>query len=284
MPLTTSTTIRLHYDIAGTGAPLCLINGYRQSSAAWPQPFIARLAQRHTVITFDNRGTGRSDKPPDGYAFNVQARDIIGLVDELGFARVHLLGFSMGGAIAQEVVAACPERIDRLVLFGTFCGGIVSQMAPWSVLRLLFATDGLTPEQAAQQVLPVTYTPAYLAAHADEVERQMQRELIDPTPGFVSRRQMEALRRFDRFRDLAKIHSPTLVTTGAEDRLVSPRNSMIMARHIPHARLELLADLGHRAIWEAPEEMAELIGDFLAGPRCKSVRDRSPSTADLCGP
>ena len=77
---------------------------------------------------------------------------------------------------------------------------------------------------------------------------------------------MEALRTFDSYRDLPRIGATTLVATGAHDVLVKPRNSEILASRIPNARLELLADLGHRAIWEAPEEMADLIGDFLTGP------------------
>ena len=83
---------------------------------------------------------------------------------------------------------------------------------------------------------------------------------------FVAQRQMEALRQFDRYHDLPRIDANTLVAAGTLDVLVKPRNAVILASRIPNARLELLADLGHRAIWEAPEEMAELIGDFLTGP------------------
>jgi pimeloyl-ACP methyl ester carboxylesterase len=105
-----------------------------------------------------------------------------------------------------------------------------------------------------------------LAAHADAVERQMRREMEHPTPTYVAERQMEALRKFDSYRDLPRIQAPTLVATGAHDELVKPRNSEILASRIPNARREMLADLGHRAIWEAPEEIAHLVGDFLTRP------------------
>lgn len=187
-----------------------------------------------------------------------------GLLDALGLARVHLFGFSMGGAIAQEVVTGHQERVERLILFGTFCGGPWSTPAPWSVLRRLFETERLTPEEAARQAWPVTYSQDYLAANREAIEQQMWRELEHPTPGVVARQQMEAIRRFDAYRALPKVRSPTLVATGVADVLVPPRNSITLAARIPGARLELLNDLGHRAIWEAPEEMAELIGDFLA--------------------
>jgi pimeloyl-ACP methyl ester carboxylesterase len=266
MPLTKTTEVSLYYEVVGEGPPVCLINGYRLSSAAWPSPFIARLAARCSVVAFDNRGTGRSDMPDDGYEFGNQARDVIGLLDDLRLPRVHLLGFSMGGAIAQEVAIRHADRVDRLVLFATFCGGAWAEPTPLSVISRILVTDGLSPEEAARQSWPVTYSPDYLAANADEVEQQMRRELDYPTPTFVARRQTEALRKFDSYRRLPHIRAATLVATGTHDVLVRPRNSAILASRIPNARLETLADLGHRAIWEAPEEMAELIGDFLTGP------------------
>lgn len=264
MPFADTNGISLHYDIVGDGPPLCLIGGYRQSSDAWPRPFIEKLSLRCRVITFDNRGTGRSDKPAGGYDFHHQALDVVGLLDAAGVGRTHLLGFSMGGAIAQRVVVGFPERIDRLALFGTFCGGVFAQSAPWSVMQLFFMTEGLTPEEAARRIWPVTYGADYLAANADAVERQMRRELAHPTPGFVARKQMEALRGFDSHADLPHIRAATLVATGGADKLVMPRNSKILASRIPGARLEILQDLGHRAIWESPDEMADLVGDFFA--------------------
>jgi pimeloyl-ACP methyl ester carboxylesterase len=270
MPLTGNTQVSLYHDVVGDGPPVCLINGYRLSSAAWPHPFIARLSMRCSVISFDNRGTGRSDKPDDGYEFANQAQDVIGLLNDLRLPRVHLLGFSMGGAIAQECAIRYPDRVDRLILFATFCGGVWAEPTPSSVINRILMTDGLTPEEAARQSWPVTYAPDYLASNAEEVEQQMRRELEHPTPTSVARRQTEALRNFDSYRRLPQIGATTLVVTGTHDILVKPRNAAILASRIPNARLEMLADLGHRAIWEAPEEMAELIGDFLTGPNRKA--------------
>jgi 3-oxoadipate enol-lactonase len=266
MPFSTKNGISLYYDVAGEGPAVCLINGYRLSGAAWPDAFINQLASRFEIISFDNRGTGRSDKPPGGYEFANMATDVLGLMDTLQLQRVHLLGFSMGGAIAQEFAIHHPDRLDRLILFGTFCGGIWAEPASYSVFKLLLTADDQSPEEAARQAWPVTYSPEYLATNADAVEQQMRRELEHPTPTFVAQRQMEALRQFDGYGDLPNIRAPTLVATGAEDVLVKPRNSQILASRIPNSRLELLADLGHRAIWEAPEEIADLAGDYLARP------------------
>ncbi len=109
----------------------------------------------------------------------------------------------------------------------------------------------------------MTYSPEYLATHAAAVEQQMRRELEYPTPSFVAKRQMEAILKSDRYWDLPRIGAAGLVATGGHDVLVKPRNSAIPVSRIPNARLKLLADLGHRAIWEAPEEIAEFICDFI---------------------
>jgi 3-oxoadipate enol-lactonase len=276
MPFSTATGLSLYYDIVGDGPALCLINGYRLSGAAWPASFIARLSARCCVIFLDNRGTGRSEKPDSGYEFGKMAKDVVGLLNDLRLPRVNLFGFSMGGAIAQEVALRYADRVGRLILFGTFCGGIWAEPASLSVFRRLSVTGNQSPEDAARQAWPVTYSPDYLAANAEAVEQQLRREMEHPTPMFVAQRQMEALRQFDRYWDLPRIAARTLVATGTHDILVKPRNSMILASRIPNARLELLADLGHRAVWEAPEEIADLISDFLCGPAGRSQIVRAP--------
>src|ERR1700757_3018952 len=96
--------IRMAYHVRGNGPPLVLVMDYRLNSAAWPATFVEQLARRFTVITLDNRGTGLSDKPVQGYAIANMARDVHGLLEELELEQVHLLGYSMGGAIAQAFV------------------------------------------------------------------------------------------------------------------------------------------------------------------------------------
>ena len=240
--------------------PVCLINGYRLSGAAWPEAFIDRLSMRCSVISFDNRGTGRSDKPEHRIEFGNQARDVIGLLDDLGLLPICWV-FRWAGRLRTAIWHA--DRVDRLILFATFCGGIWAEPAPLSVISRILVTEGLSAEEAARQAWPVTYS-ARLPGGQCSGRRAADAARTGVSHPDVRRATTDrGVAEVDSYRRLPQIRATTLVATGTHDVLVNPRNAAILAARIPSARLKSLADLGHRAIWEAPEEMAELIGDFL---------------------
>jgi pimeloyl-ACP methyl ester carboxylesterase len=256
--------VRIAYRVRGSGPPLVLIMGYRLSSRAWPLDFIEKLAERFTVVLFDNRGTGESDKPTTGYEISNMARDVCGLVDHLVIARANILGYSMGGAIAQEFVRQFPDRVLGLVLCATMCGGPRATYASSSVVRVMREHDGLTPEQIARRIWTVTYSPDYLERHRELAEDQMRREIAAPTPLHAADLQFQAFAEFDCSHSLPAIQAPTLVLTGDLDRLVSPKNSKFMASLIPGARLIVIPDCGHRMMWEATDECVGLVSEFLS--------------------
>src|SRR3954467_9160182 len=97
--------VSLRYEVTGEGPPLCLIIGYRLHGAAWPGAFVENLARCFSVLTFDNRGTGLSEKPAYGYSLDIMAADVAGLLDSLGWASGPVLGFPPGGGPP-------PERAD----------------------------------------------------------------------------------------------------------------------------------------------------------------------------
>ena len=255
--------VNIAYAVHGSGPPLVLVMGYRLNSTAWPATFIAQLAQRFTVITLDNRGTGLSDKPVTGYAIANMARDVRGLLDELKFERAHMLGYSMGGAIAQEFVRQFPDRVKGLILCATMAGGPSATYAEPPVVRVMRDLDGLTPEQAARRIWSVTYAPGYLDKHRTLAEEQMKREIAMPTPLHAADLQFQAFAEFDCSRQLAAITKPTLVLTGDLDQLISPQNSLKMAKLIPGARLTIVPGGGHRVMWEATHECIAHIAGFL---------------------
>jgi pimeloyl-ACP methyl ester carboxylesterase len=257
--------IKIAYGVLGSGPPLVLIMGYRLSSLAWPLDFIEALAEKFTVVLFDNRGTGASDKPTIGYEISNMARDVSGLLDHLEIARTNILGYSMGGAIAQEFVRQFPDRVLGLVLCATMCGGPRATYAPPSVVKVMRELDGLTPEEIARQIWSVTYAPGYLESHRELAENQMRREIAAPTPLHAADLQYQAFAEFDCSKALPNIRVPTLVMTGDLDRLVAPQNSKFIAGLIPGARLIVIPGCGHRMMWEATDECVGFVTKFLTG-------------------
>jgi pimeloyl-ACP methyl ester carboxylesterase len=256
--------INIAYRVQGDGPPLVLIMGYRLSSAAWPARFVEALAKKFTVVTFDNRGTGQSGKPVSGYALANMARDVAALLDEIGIESACVLGYSMGGAIAQEFTKQFPHRVDGLILCATMCGGPRATFADASVVRVLRDLDGYSPEQIARRIWEVTYAPGYLQENREQAEDQMRRETALPTPLHASDLQFQAFAEFDGARALSQIRCPTLVLTGDLDRLIRPENSKMLAQLIPGAKLVVIPGGGHRVLWEAVEECTDLITGFLA--------------------
>jgi pimeloyl-ACP methyl ester carboxylesterase len=259
--------VNIAHRVQGEGPPLVLVMGYRLSSIAWPEAFIKALARRFAVITLDNRGTGLSDKPVEGYAIANMARDIRGLLDEIEIGRVHILGYSMGGAIAQEFVRQFPERVSSLILCATMCGGPGAVYAKSSVVSVMRDLDGLSAEEAARRIWKVTYSPDYLERHPEIAEEQMRREIALPTPLHAADLQFQAFATFDGSKALSSIRCPTLVLTGDLDELIAPQNSRMMAKLIPDAKLVIMQGRGHRVMWEAGEECASLVAEFISAAR-----------------
>ena len=154
--------INIAFRVQGEGPPLVLIMGYRLSSAAWPAKFVETLAKNFTVITFDNRGTGHSDKPVTGYALANMACDVGGLLDEIGIENTYVLGYSMGGAIAQEFVRQFPDRVTGLILCATMCGGPRATYAEAFCRSCHARPRWVIAEQIARRIWQVTYAPHYL--------------------------------------------------------------------------------------------------------------------------
>ncbi len=134
MPSARVPEVELYYEANGVGAPLVLIAGFGASSVIWQPDFLNGMARSFRVITFDNRGTGRSDKPDAPVTVAQMADDAVGLLGSLGIGRVHVMGVSMGGFIAQELALRRPDAVDRLVLRCTHCGPPIRIPVPRELL------------------------------------------------------------------------------------------------------------------------------------------------------
>lgn len=262
MPTVKVSDINIYYEIHGDGDPLLMIQGYGQYSAHWTT-LIPPFAREYRVIIFDNRGTGRSDKPEIPYTMKMMAADARGLMDAIGIDRANIFGVSMGGMIAQEFTLNYPDKVINLVLGCTQCGGKQSALPTQEALEFLFSPEiaKLPVEQKARQTTPWLWTKEFIDKHPEAVDIYVDITMKYPTPpnGWAS--QAQAIAGHDTYERLPQIKVPTLAIAGDADRIIPPENSKIIASRIPGAELVIVKNAGH-GFTEAPEATRAIL-DFL---------------------
>ena len=258
--------IKIHYREYGQGEPLLLIMGLSANVDWWGEDFIAPLAERFHVVAFDNRGAGRSGKPEGPYPIPLMAADAVGVMDHMGWGSAHVMGASMGGMIAQEIALEYPERVRRLVLLCTNCGGTDIVPASPEVLAMLYAPrQGLSEEDIARMSLYLLFPPRYIEENPDKMDDFVRRFLIAPTPPQCFLWQITGVSMWSCHPRLAGLRHPTLIMTGSEDALIPAGNSRILAEAIPDSELVEFEGAGHGFQAMVPGEMAEKIIAFLEG-------------------
>jgi 3-oxoadipate enol-lactonase len=271
MPLATANGLRLYYEWHGreAGTPVVLVMGLGGDSTAWPYQ-LAALAPRYRVLVFDNRGAGRSDAPDEPYTTRIMAGDLLALLDALGVERCHLVGLSLGGAIAQEATLADPARVASLQLHATWAGPHPYFEALVHAVRQ--ARRHFDAEGFYRALSVWLFAPATFAAQPELIETVIQRAIHHPYPPYpvsldAYLRQTDAVLAHDTRERLHEIRCPTLVGVGTQDLITPPLLAEELARAIPGSRLQTLPDLGHGALWEGPDAFNRLCLDFLAGVR-----------------
>lgn len=261
MPKLPTRDIITYYEEAGSGPPLLLITGLGSDLQLWAI-LAPSLARHYRVVMYDNRGAGRTSAPDRPYSIPQMAQDAVALLDTLGIQKAHVLGLSMGGYIAQELVLAHPERVEKLVLVATapsidgFGRNIVRAMID-------IRRSNMSREQIVRATAPLIYSPE-LQDDEERYERAIAAAVSNPYPqqdhAFI--RQAQAILGFDAAARLGQVKHPTLVLCGKDDALVPPRNSEKLAKLIPGATLRLLSG-GHVGIVEYPHEYGSAITEFL---------------------
>jgi 3-oxoadipate enol-lactonase len=254
--------LNLAYYICGHGAPLLMIQGLGGRAADWGS-MPARLAQRFEVITFDNRGTGKSDKPDTEYRLEVMADEAVAVLQAAGHARAHVVGLSMGGMIAQLVALRHPRRVRKLVLLSTTPGASHTIPPAPAAMAALIPDMTQPPEQIVLSATRAIAAPGFADAHPEVLNDIVQTALQAPTPRFVFMRQIGAIMASDRYADLPTIDAPTLVIHGDADPLVPYANAETLVERIPGAQLVRLRGCGHLAMWEQPAELTRVLLEFL---------------------
>ncbi len=265
MPVIDTGEVSLSYERSGSGPPLLLIMGMSGTFSHWAEPFLEGLRSSFEVIVYDHRGIGESG-PLEGELTIAQlAQDAAGLLAALQVDTAHVLGISMGGMVAQELVLAHPERIRTLALGCTYCGGPGSSLtSPEVIQRLVEGMSSGDRALAVRTAWEVNVSAAYDSAHAEafEVFNAIGMRRAVPVPVIMA--QMQACVAHDTSDRLAQLAMPTLIVHGTADQVIPAANAEIMHRLIPGSHLEILDGVGHLFFWEQPEHSAELVRDHAA--------------------
>jgi 3-oxoadipate enol-lactonase len=240
----TNGNVRLHYESTGSGPPILLVMGLGLPAAAWWRT-VPVLARSLLVIAFDNRGSGRSDRPRGPYSIADMAADAVAVLDAAGVEHAHVYGISMGGMIAQEVVIRHPDRVCSLVLGATSPGGGAATSPDAGTISFLQRRPGMPAEEGRWASVPYTYSARTLREGGHRIAEDLARRRSFPfhVDGYGA--QLTAAVTHDAGSRLGDIASPSLVVHGIEDRMVPPDNGRALAAAIPGAELRLLDDAAH---------------------------------------
>jgi pimeloyl-ACP methyl ester carboxylesterase len=248
------------YRVVGSGPPLVMIMGYAGTMEVWDPRFVDALAQHYRVVIFDNAGVGQTQALPAPLTIDAMADQTSALISALGLGRPDVLGWSMGGMIAQALTVRRPAQVRRLVLCATFPGtGVAVVPSQTGVQALTSSNPGpyLYPaDQGAAWdafVAAISRYPAASSAPAAVIAAQGNASLgwfvgTDPAG-----------------RKTATIEVPTLIADGTADRIDATANDRTLAGLIRGSRLVLYPDAGHAFLFQEGTPFTALIESFLGG-------------------
>jgi len=244
------------YRVVGSGPPLVLIMGYAGTMEVWDPRLVHALARHNRVVTFDNAGVGRTQPLPGErtatLTIDAMADQTSALIERLGLGRPDVLGWSMGGMIAQALAVLHPAQVRRLVLCATYPG-----------------TGTVVPSQAAIQ--SGSLFPANQASAADAFTAAISEYPAAPAVAAATKTaQAGAVTKWwdgtdPAGRKIARISVPTLIADGTDDQLDPVANDHTLARLIPRSRLVLYPDAGHGFLFQEGTRFTALIESFLTG-------------------
>ena len=262
---------RIAYRLYGPeneGLPLVMLSRFQGTMDDWDPALISLLAERRQIVVFDNAGVGLSEGSVQESIAGM-ADTAIGFIEALGFATVDLLGFSMGGYIAQRLVLKRPELVHALVLVGTGPGGgegvtypgpvvaeyLAPDKTPFETYRGLFFTDSGAGAKATRGYLERTHGPHRLEGStiSDEAAGKQRQATGAWWAGEgASLPELDAIRK------------PVLVVSGSKDVMVPTPNSFLLAQRLSDAQLIIYPDAGHGSLFQYPRSFSRDVSNFLA--------------------
>jgi pimeloyl-ACP methyl ester carboxylesterase len=250
--------------VIGKGRPLLLLNGFAATSEDWHPSFLDRLGSCNRLVLVNNRGIGGSSD--DGQPFDIPklADDAAQVIETLGFKRASILGWSMGGFIAQALAVKRPDRIDKLILLSTDSGTDADLAAPGVWSRLIEPSG--TPHQQARRLLSLLFPSDVADVFYRDFGEIVAAARAQLSPDLLRHQAaaMDAWHRNGVPGCPADIRAPVLIGAGVEDAVIPASNALKLANAIPGAWLAQFPRGGHAFMAQYPLNLADLINSFLA--------------------
>lgn len=262
MERTTVNGVELAYDLRGSGAPVVMIHG-AQGDQTMFNDLAATFARQFQVLTFDQRGSGLSDKPDMDYSIAMLAHDTASLMEHVAFSRAHIIGVSMGGMIALEFALNHARKVRSLTLGCTTPGGERAIKIGGAAFAAAYSTKPMSAEERGRALAEAAFTSSYIERHPETVTAMIEGRRQRPLDPVALAHRTKAAFKHDVYDRLPQISAPTLVITGRDDALIAAENSRLLAERIAGAQLEILEPAGHCFWLEQPARASETILRFL---------------------
>jgi (E)-2-((N-methylformamido)methylene)succinate hydrolase len=248
----------LNYSLQGRGPPVVLVHGVGADLAGW-DGVCERLVDEFTLVRLDLRGHGRSSPIREPYSLERFAADVIAVMDDTGVDQAHLVGFSLGGLIAQRLAIDWPDRFLKVALLSAVAGRTPEERARVTQRLALIRSAGINSVVGAARER--WFTDEFVRAHPEAVERRIAELVANDVESYL-----EAYRVFGESElvdELHRIPHETLVLTGENDSGSNPRMARTMKDRIANAELVILPRLKHSLLIEAPDVLARQLRNFL---------------------
>ena len=273
--------IDVAYKMFGKGDPIILFNGASDNMDAWDPSFLKGLSSNHTVIAFDQRGIANTTIGSKPYTYQQIADDAAGLLDALKIPKADVMGYSLGSYLAQQLTMMYPDKVNRLILVASSCGGKDHTPKPPEFLKLQaeIVNKSLNNVSISQEemksLVSASLGSGWIRLHPESLDIPENITLQQAKPGLtpeILNNQNNVGKHWEdnpnwsgACDELAKLDKPTLVITGTDDNFYQPHvNSLKIVEKIPGAWLVQIKDAGHAAPDQYPDEISKILNTFLS--------------------
>ncbi len=260
---------KIYYEEHGEGFPLVLVIGLGGTSSAWKLQ-VPEFSKKYRVITLDNRGAGKSDKPDEPYSTAIFADDLKAVLDDAGIQKAAVLGLSMGGLIVQEFYHRYPEYVVAMVLGCTGVGtGDPEHVYPEQYVLdvLTMPKDHPNQEEMHRKKAGIFYHPNYIASIPNFMQHYIETIKKNDQPAYAYQRQLDAciLQKPELWNSprLKKIKVPVYVVHGDDDQIWPLATGQYLADNIPDAEFHIMPGAAHMMFIEMPDDFNAAVLSFL---------------------